>query len=584
MASLTISVPIHVLPLASPSSSSTRSSSTFIEYDLSPLSPLWDCDLLKPLSAGLRYPSTQSLTSPTPDKLATTSPAIRDAQRRLMEILSLTNEPTSTQNLPLFAPSQSQSFDQPDTAIPAIRPQLTTPPPPYAMHSPSKSTIRTPFSSYRRRHGRTPKSTLSFKLAAPVPRIPLASVLQYWAAPGSPSRQAPAAGDDESCQCKMDVDGDGDGVSSDRRESEYESAQSCLGLILGAGQAASQTRAQPRPRHTHIQTQTQTHLQSQSHSHSRSRYSRRLRRLAPAPLQLASTPRPHTLRALTQEPSPVTLARRASHSSSIFEEIPLNTCEATSSYSHLLDLDCIPCIPSLDLSASASPHSIAPAERRPSIASVLASMSTATATTSLAFPVTGTENVSANASTENEHTTTQSQPPTTHTNGDRDDPAYTQHIPSSPGPASHADLLFWRRTVSRALDSPLSPLRTPKSAPAPCKPSVQLPSLASAMLCTPAMSTRRLASMGVGQSDAGDICIYSPRDAGPPPLRRTEWVALPEVTDEDGGPRSPASDVSRSPLCANLRLDLNAEDLALRAEKCAETIGRASLVSVTLRY
>ncbi|KAI0767190.1 hypothetical protein C8Q74DRAFT_937599 [Fomes fomentarius] len=116
--------------------------------------------------------------------------------------------------------------------------------------------------------------------------------------------------------------------------------------------------------------------------------------------------------------------------------------------------------------------------------------------------------------------------------------------------------------------------------PAPCKPSVQPHSLASAMFCTPAMSTRRLASMGVGQSDAGDVCIYSPRmprDAGPPPLRRTEWVALPEVTDEDGGPRSPASDVSRSPLCANLRLDLNAEDLALRAEKCAETIGRASL-------
>ncbi|KAI0752771.1 hypothetical protein C8Q80DRAFT_1148142 [Daedaleopsis nitida] len=468
MAGLTVFNPIHIPPFTS----------------------------LEPIPSGPCSPST-SLTSATSDKLEPACTTLYDAQRRLMDILSLTDEPSSA--------------------------TYRTPPPPYAMHSPLTSTHKTPFSSYRRRHGRSPKSTMSFKFAAPVPRVPLASILQRWAAQGSPSHHAAAAcGEDTSC--KMDVDIDG-------REHEYDSPRSGLGLILGSGQA-SYTRAQARP-HTH----TQTELHAQSQSHSRSKYSRRLRRLAPAPLHLASTPK-QVLHTLAQGPSPVTPTKRTPHSG-IFEDIPLTA----RSGSFAFDPDEIP---SLDLSASVS--AISPAERRPSIASVLASMSTAL--TSLALP----------ARSENEN---ESENPSTRP---RTDTNTTVEPTSDPSP-SYVDLLVWRRAVSGALDSSLSPLHAHKSA----KCSVHA---VSAMLCSPVGSPLR--------SSAGhvtDICIYSPglpHDPVPPPLRRTEWVALPDVADD--GPHSPTdSDVSRLPLCADLRLDLNAEDLTRRAEMCAETITRASL-------
>ncbi|KAI0828036.1 hypothetical protein BC628DRAFT_1409530 [Trametes gibbosa] len=64
--------------------------------------------------------------------------------------------------------------------------------------------------------------------------------------------------------------------------------------------------------------------------------------------------------------------------------------------------------------------------------------------------------------------------------------------------------------------------------------------------------------------------------AGAPPLlRRTEWVPLPEVTDEEVP--SPISQSLESPLNRDLRCDLGIEDFALRAENCSETIARASL-------
>ena len=551
MAGLTVFNPIHILPLASPSSTSTStpSSTTSVEFDLS---PLWDCELLQRLSPGPFSPST-SLASPTlQTTLAFASPAIRDAQRRLLDILSLTIEPSWTQDLAEPAPPQDTSHSDP--AIPARHP--TTPPPPYAMHSPSKSTHKTPFSSYRRRLGRTPKSTLSFKFVAPVPRIPLASVLQNWAAhTGSPSLQTAeqCGGDDTD---RMDVD---KGCS----ESEYESAHSGLGLILGAGQkSGSQACPQPCP-----QTQTQCHPQSHSQSHpqsySRSRYSRRLRRLAPAPLQLASTPR-HAPHPLTQRPSPppapVTPPAEHTPQSEAFEDIPLtsNVCPArtrTSPSAFSLDLDRIP---SLDLSDSV-PAPRPGSERRASMSPARASMSAAPP--SLATPA-GPEHASAHPHCTNA--------------------AATPASPCSPSSSSYApvDLLLWRRTVSRALDSPLSPLRAPQSVHS-------VHTVQSAMLCSPAMSPLPSASAQVGETGFWGMHspgpLRSPYTArSPPPLRRTEWVSLPDVTDV--GPLSPASEgtgtgVGRAPLCANLRLDLSAEDLALRAERCAETIARASLVS-----
>ncbi|RPD70431.1 hypothetical protein L226DRAFT_470211 [Lentinus tigrinus ALCF2SS1-7] len=543
MAGLTVLNPIHILPLSSPSSTSAPSSITSLDLDSS---SLWDCNLLQPLSTNPLAALTSS-TSLHPDAPLPVRTTLCDAQRRLADILTTVHDPGTTQPLAHLAPSQVDC--EIDPAIPASKSHcLPSSPPPYIMHSPLPSSHhKTPYSSYRLR--RTPKSTMSFKLAAPAPRIPLASVLQYWAAQGSPSQRAVTCGDEAGS--RMDVD-----MDQDHWEYEYEYPQIGLGLMLGAGQGSqTQTRALRHGSHTVAQ--------SHSRSQSRSRYSRRLRRLAPAPLQLATTPR-QAPRPLAQGQSaspttasaPVTSAKcqRTPHSG-VFVDIPLKTpsrdvgisTRATSAF----DPDCIP---SLDLSASQTPsaslHS-AP-ECRASISSAMASISTAP--TSLIFP-TATEYPSTRPHTQTNmtaHTHTQSYTDATYTQADS---------------SSHIDLLLWRRTVSREVDSPLSPLRAPKSVKCSARS-------VSAMLNSPPASPLKSSTGEFGVIPQSPVTPGLPWNAAPPPLRRNEWIALPDLSEE--GPPSPGIG-SGTPMVANLRIDLSVEDLALRAEKCAETIARASL-------
>ena len=69
-----------------------------------------------------------------------------------------------------------------------------------------------------------------------------------------------------------------------------------------------------------------------------------------------------------------------------------------------------------------------------------------------------------------------------------------------------------------------------------------------------------------------------PRDAPPPPAPQLGNNPLPDLLDHEDV--SPASDAPLVyPISADLRLDLDTEDLALRTEKCSETTARASLVS-----
>ncbi|KAI0695193.1 hypothetical protein C8T65DRAFT_698774 [Cerioporus squamosus] len=524
MAGLTVLNPIRILPLASPSSTSAPSSITSLDYNSS---PLWDCELLRPLATASHAPSDTSPTSLAPDAPVLVNNALCDAQRRLVDILSMVHDSASKQPLVHLAPSQVDR--EIDLTIPASQAHCpTSSPPPYAMHSPLTSTHRSPYSSYHFR--RTPKSTMSFKLAAPIPRIPLASVLQHWAAQGSPSQRAVTCGDEVGS--RMDVD-----MDQYHREYEYEVPQSGLGLMLGGGQG-SQARAL---RHG-------IHIQSHSQSQSQSRYSRRLRRLAPAPLQLATTPR-QPLRTLAQGPSPTTApapetAAKRQHTPDCGGDV--DTCtRATSAFNP-------DCIPSLDLSASqtlsASPHSAS--EHRASILSVMASMSTAP--TSLVFPTT------------NEYASTR---PQTNVTAHTHTQSYTDAAHTQAESSSYVDLLLWRRTVPHALDSPLSPLRAPKSVKCSAR-------TVSAMLSSPPASPLKSSAGDFGVIPLSPVTPGLPWNAAPPPLRRNEWIALPELGDDE--PLSPGAG-GGSPMVANLRVDLDVEDLALRAEKCAETIARASL-------
>ena len=544
MAGLTVLNPIHILPVSSPSSTSTLSSITSLDFASS---PLWDCELLKPPSTGLRASST-SLAALASDVSGLVSTALCDAQRRLADIFTTVHDPRSTQPLAPLSPFQvGCGIDPAIPASPARCP--TSSPPPYAMHSPLPSTHKTPYSSYRLR--RTPKSTMSFKLAAPAPRIPLASVLQHWAAQGSPSQRT---GDRDEVGSVMDMD-----MDQDHWEYEYECSRSGLGLMLGAGQASQI----PTRGHRHgPYTVPQSHLRSQSHS----RFSRRLRRLAPAPLQLATTPR-QPLQALAQGPSELPINTPASAISAkcqrtprtgVFVDVPLKTpnrevhtgTRATSAF----DSDCIP---SLDLSTSQTPsaslHSAL--EHCASISSAMASISTAP--TSLVFP------------TASDYPSTRPQTQTNMTAHTHTQPYSTEGTNTEADSPSHIDLLVWRRTVSRALDSPLSPLRAPKSV----KCSVRT---VSAMLSSPPTSPLKSSVGEFGVIPQSPVTPGLPWNAAPPPLRRNEWIALPEMSD--GEPLSPGVG-SGTPMVANLRVDLHVEDLALRADKCAETIAHASLVS-----
>ncbi|KAI0350599.1 hypothetical protein OH77DRAFT_1430773 [Trametes cingulata] len=311
--------------------------------------------------------------------------------------------------------------------------------------------------------------------AAPVPRLPLASVLRHLDASWAP--RTPDARDADATQ------------GSQRDE---DLPQLGLGLVMGA---ACLPIHLPRP-----------FLESELASLSPSRYSRRLRSLAPAPLQLASpTPRA-PFRSLTQAQTPVPASTRRTPCSAAFVDVPLDT-QCGSAFGDV----------------SVSPQS----ERRASISSTMTSQSTAP--TSLVFPG-ESENINPGRGT---------------------------------NPPSYVDLLSWHRSVSRSLDSPLSPLAA-KSAHTGTSARKAMGSPA-----TPATPARK---SSLGNEDPFTPGL--PSDAAPPPLRRTEWVPLPELTDEE----LPSPDVLLlSPLRADLRLDLGVEDLALRAERCSESIARASL-------
>ncbi|KAI0364961.1 hypothetical protein BV20DRAFT_1039144 [Pilatotrama ljubarskyi] len=312
--------------------------------------------------------------------------------------------------------------------------------------------------------------------AAPVPRLPLASVLRHLDASWAPRTPDPC---------------DADATRGSQRDDDLP--QLGLGLVMGAACLPIQL---PRP-----------YLESELESLSPSRYSRRLRSLAPAPLQLAS-PTPRTpFRSLTQAQTPVPASTRRTPCSAAFVDVPLDT-HCASAFGDV----------------SISPQS----ERRASISSAMASISTAP--TSLVFPG-ESENVTMGRNT---------------------------------NPPSYVDLLSWHRSVSRSLDSPLSPLaaKSIHTGTSSAHKAMRSPA-------TPATPARR-SSLG----NENPFTPGLPPDAVPPPLRRTEWVPLPELTDEE----LPSSDVQLlSPLRADLRLDLGVEDLALRAESCSETIARASL-------
>ncbi|KAI8978335.1 hypothetical protein BD414DRAFT_421976 [Trametes punicea] len=310
---------------------------------------------------------------------------------------------------------------------------------------------------------------------APIPRRPLADVLRHldvsWASgspDGSPRAQGAAKG------------------QGSPRSGEHP--KTGLGLVLGSACLPIQL---PRP-----------HLELEPPSQSPSRYSRRLRSIAPPPLQLASpTPRA-PLRTLTQAQTPVLGSAYRTPAFAAFANVPL-------------DGKCLPA--SGDVSVS--PQS----DRRPSIASTMTTQSTAP--TSLLFPG-ESENV----------------------------------YPGRGANSTHTDRLPWQRSFSQALESALSPLpprytyATPTSGKAVRSP----------------LTPSRKSSIEQGDPFTPGL----PPDAPPPRLRRTEWVPLPDLTDEElASPDLQAL----SPLRADLRLDLGVEDLLLRAERCAETIARASM-------
>ncbi|KAL7277694.1 hypothetical protein ACG7TL_008626 [Trametes sanguinea] len=129
---------------------------------------------------------------------------------------------------------------------------------------------------------------------------------------------------------------------------------------------------------------------------------------------------------------------------------------------------------------------------------------------------------------------------------------------------TYIDGLSSQQLSSRSRESPLSPL-APKQGdigPSTLGKGWNTPH-------TPAASSRR-----TNLDYVAPFTPELPADALPPPLRRTEWVPLPDLADAE----SPSPDIEAlSPLRADLRLDLSVEDLSLRAEKCSETIARASM-------
>ncbi|KAI0669574.1 hypothetical protein C8Q78DRAFT_1070679 [Trametes maxima] len=312
--------------------------------------------------------------------------------------------------------------------------------------------------------------------AAPVPRLPLASVLREldasWA-PRSPEASAPTNGHAHSA----------DATQGPFWDVEKNQSQG-LGLVLGAACLPIQLPL------------SQLDFEPQSPP----RYSRRLRSLAPAPLQLASpTPRA-PLRTLTQAHTPAPGSALRTSCSAAFVDIQLGP----------------KCASAFADAVSVSPQS----ERRTSASSTMASWSTAP--TSLVFP------------------------------GDSEN-----MVPGRSTNPSQLGMLSWQRS----LDTPSSAF-PPKSANAG-------PSVLRKAALTPLTSPRK---SNFAHDDPFTPGL--PLGAAPPPLRRTEVVPLPELTNEE---LPPPDFLFSSPLDADLWLDLGVEDLVLRAENCSETIARASM-------
>ncbi|PIL33659.1 hypothetical protein GSI_04282 [Ganoderma sinense ZZ0214-1] len=506
MPDLAVLHPIHFLPLTPPSSDAPSTIATLDSFSLS------DCELLQ---------RRLSLSTPLLSPLDATSlpenpfPFSSSSERFKLGDSTLSNA---------FVPAHDLH------AIPAPRRSCTTPPSLHAMHPPLTSTQRSHFSSYRFRIRPTPKSTFSFKVAAPAPRIPLAAVLQYWGANDGYPRQDPGPSFAHA-DVRMEVD-------VGQRAYEEGFRKPGLGLVLGLTPSPGpQSRPYPDP-HAH------PHLASQSQSQSRSRYSRRLRRLAPAPLQL-TPPTPsralHTPAAspLASAPAPVNLRRTPV--SGVFVDVPLATCPGPSC---TFDLDRLPTIPSVNTQRKCP--SVSPEADRiagPTVSSAKATMSSAP--TSLVFPSGESEN--------------------------HIDDAQTQAPTDATVDTWYVNMITWRRTVSRALHSPLSPFRSPKSA----KRSIHTTSVNP--VTTPLRSAAAAAFGNPSQLTPG-----LPHDAPPPPPPRMECNPLPELAENHALP--PPQPVSAGeeeqpmyPQHADLTWELDAESLILWAEKCSETIARASL-------
>ncbi|KAM5537979.1 hypothetical protein V8D89_008455 [Ganoderma adspersum] len=505
MPGLAVLHPIHFLPLTPPSSDAPSPIATIDSFSLS------DCELLQ------RRPSLSiPLLSP-------------------LDAISFPENPFPFSSVPpeLGESAASNAFVPAHDlhAIPAPHHSCTTPPPLHAMHPPLTSTQRSHFSSYRFRIRQTPKSTLSFKVAAPAPRIPLAAVLQYWGANDVHPRQDPGPSFAHA-DVRMDVD-------VGERVYEESFRRPGLGLVLGLTPSPGpQSRPYPDP-HAH------PHPHSQSQSQSRSLYSRRLRRLAPAPLELTPPTRNRAL--LTPAASPLASAPapanpRRTPVSGVFVDTPLATCPGPS---RTFDLDRLPAIPSVDTQPK-SPF-VSPETDRiagPSLSSAKATMSTAP--TSLVFPSGDSEN--------------------------HIDDAYTQAPTDATVDTWYVNMITWRRTVSRALDSPFSPFRSPKSA----KRSIHTTSVKPV--------TTPLRSAGEVLGNLSQLTPGLPRDTAPPPPPRMECNPLPELAESHPPQSPPPQPVSAGeeeqpvyPQHADLTWELDAESLMLWAEKCSETIARASL-------
>ncbi|KAI1786345.1 hypothetical protein LXA43DRAFT_1034312 [Ganoderma leucocontextum] len=507
MPGLAVMHPIHFLPLTPPSSAP----STIATIDSLSLS---DCELLQ------RRPSLSiPLLSP-------------------LDPISFPEKPfpfaSSSEPPEVGEPAASNAFVPVNDihAIPASHHSCTTLLPPlYAMHPPLTSTQRSHFSSYRFRIRPTPKSTLSFKVAAPAPRIPLATVLQYWGANDTHPRQDPGPSVAHA-DVRMEVD-------MDERVYEDGFRKPGLGLVLGLTPSPGpQSRPYPDP-HAHA------HTHSQSQSQSRSRYSRRLRRLAPAALPLTPPTRRRALLAPAASPSasaPQPANPQHTPVSGVFVDIPLATCPGPSCS---FDLDRLPAIPSVDYTQAKSP-SVSPETDRiagPSLSSAKATMSTAP--TSLVFPSGDSENHMSNA----------------HTHAPTDATVDTWYV----------EMLSWRHTVSRALDSPLSLVRTPKSAKC----------MAHASSMSTATTPLRSAA-GAVFGNLSQLTPGLPHDTTPPPPPRMGCNPLPELADNlPPPPPQPAFAEEEEQLVypqhADLTWELDTESLVLWAEKCSETIARASL-------